>query len=469
MRIDESAVRRERTFMLVLSAVIVVTRIPLLFLGYGADGDAWRVAWRGVNLWRNGEYVPSRFPAFPLHEFLTAPLATIGGPLVSNGAMLVFFMLSVVVFRRLVQRLNTPSADLLTVTYAFFPLLWKNSAQSMDYVLGILLVLFAFKLYLERSYAAGAFLLGLSIATRVSNVLFLVPMLLLPAVESRRKIVPTMLPIAIGTALILYMPAIVGSDLLRNLPSAFLDRISMPIGDRIAFFLYRSVYAVGLIGAGSLVVSLFLLRHKIVFNSEKPEVRFAAVATLLFAALFFLVPDNREYLIPLIPFILLAVGIILPQKYLRIVCVCLLSYTVVNFDLITHDVGGNQLSPRISEGAVLRDFWMRRSLLEWRKSVPAFPLDDSTICLTGAGPILWFENALLVPADSAKERFGTDEVARSVIHPHLYYVENLPMDRIRDWSERGFTIVALKGVDAGPGGGDPGSAGIRVIDLPIPR
>jgi hypothetical protein len=469
MRDDPGAIRRERNVLLMVCGAVVLTRIPFLFLGYGSDGDAWRVAWRGVTLWRSGIYTPSRFPAFPLHEFLTAPLAAIGGPLVSNAATLLIFLGSIVLFRALVRRLKTPSADLLTVTYAFFPLLWKNSAQTMDYALGLLLVLAAFKLYLEGSYGRGAFLLGLAVATRLSNVLFIVPMLFLPAPESRSRIIPTILPVVLLTATVLYLPAMLWSDLLQNLPSAIFERISMPLDERIAFFAYRSVYAVGLIGAGCMVVAIFLLRHKIVFNAEKPELRFAGLATLLFAIFFFVVPDNREYLLPVIPFLLIGIGILLQPKYLRLVCACLLSYAVVNFDLVTHDVSGSQFSPRISEGLILREFGIRRNILEWRKSVAAFPLGDSTICITGAGPILWFENALLRPVENPVETFGTSEAAASIIQPHLYYVENLSADMMQRWKERGFRFATLHGVRTDPAGLPGTPEGLRVIDLPLPR
>ena len=57
---------------LILAIVYVASRVYWLDLGYGTDPDAWRVALVADYLWEEGEYLPSRFPGYPLHEFVTA-------------------------------------------------------------------------------------------------------------------------------------------------------------------------------------------------------------------------------------------------------------------------------------------------------------------------------------------------------------------------------------------------------------
>src|SRR3972149_4028824 len=63
---------------LALAFVYLAVRIPWLNLGYGTDPDAWRVALSAEHLLSDGEYLPSRLPGYPLHEFATVPLIRAG-------------------------------------------------------------------------------------------------------------------------------------------------------------------------------------------------------------------------------------------------------------------------------------------------------------------------------------------------------------------------------------------------------
>src|SRR5712692_6512927 len=114
----------------ILAALIIATRVPLLPLGYGSDSDAWRVAATASRLWNDGIYHPSRFPGFPLYEVLNAPMVALGGPLLCNSVTLVFFILSVFTFWKIVVLHNLQIGRLLVWTFAFLPILWKNSANT---------------------------------------------------------------------------------------------------------------------------------------------------------------------------------------------------------------------------------------------------------------------------------------------------------------------------------------------------
>jgi len=69
-----------------LAFIFLVVRLPWLWTGYGAETDAYRVALSGLHLWRDGEYLPSRLPGYPVHELLMAPLVALGGSVATNAA-----------------------------------------------------------------------------------------------------------------------------------------------------------------------------------------------------------------------------------------------------------------------------------------------------------------------------------------------------------------------------------------------
>ena len=58
----------DRNRTLLLLAGILLANLPFIFLGYGADTDAYRVARSASDLIFEHVYKPSRLPGYPLHE-----------------------------------------------------------------------------------------------------------------------------------------------------------------------------------------------------------------------------------------------------------------------------------------------------------------------------------------------------------------------------------------------------------------
>src|SRR5712692_1687428 len=67
-----------------LAAVFLLVRLPWLPTGYGAETDSYRVALSALHLWRDGEFLPSRLPGYPVHELLMAPFVLLGGSVATN-------------------------------------------------------------------------------------------------------------------------------------------------------------------------------------------------------------------------------------------------------------------------------------------------------------------------------------------------------------------------------------------------
>ena len=53
-----------------LILLVILSRLPFIGVGYGLDGDAWSVAITAEHWHSTGEYLASRLPGYPVHEFL---------------------------------------------------------------------------------------------------------------------------------------------------------------------------------------------------------------------------------------------------------------------------------------------------------------------------------------------------------------------------------------------------------------
>lgn len=457
---------------LVLVILIVITRLPLLFHGYGWDGDAWRVAWSAYVFWHEGVYIPSRFPGFPLYEFFNAPLVGIGGYLLSNAVTLLIFLAAVLTFRKILTIIRIPRVDILVWTFAFLPILWKNSAITLDYILGLTLILVSYLLLLRRSYGIAGLCLGLAAGTRITHLAFLIPMFFQLEGGEKWKQFMRMSAAAVGVTVISYLPVVLRAEFPGEVREYITDVRIYSAYRHVGNFLYRWVYAFGLPGMVFIALLLHLSRHRFVecWRSRDRSFRtsLAAVGTMLFA--FFLLPDEREYLIPLIPFAFIVFGFIVVRKtYLITAGICLFSYNVVNVDVIVHGFGRQRIAPAVAEGMVVRDFRLRTIYHEWRAAVSTVQVPDSSIVMIARGASFWMDNPLVAYESRSMESFGSRDVSRSRLRPHVYYVYALPYDRMKEYRSKGYAVFYLsdaKGYLESFLRYDLDTAGVRSIEVP---
>ena len=115
----------------IVITMTILTRLPFLWTGYGADDDDWLVAKSASLLWKTGVYHESRLPGYPLHEILSAPFVGLGGAPLSNTTTLVATLVSIVVWRKISNNIGKHK-KLLVIAFAFAPVVWQHSAETID-------------------------------------------------------------------------------------------------------------------------------------------------------------------------------------------------------------------------------------------------------------------------------------------------------------------------------------------------
>jgi hypothetical protein len=291
----------------VLGIIFVAVRAYWLDLGYGTDPDAWRVAMTATYLWETGDYLPSRLPGYPLHEFVTAALIK-GGWIATNASTMIASLVGVYVFASIARKLELPSKGVLTIAFAFTPLLWINSVMTMDYMWALTLVMGAYLLLLHRSPSLAGVLLGIAAGFRLTS-LFMLPIFWLLLWRSKeRGAIRSMTFPALAVALVVYMPVLLdyGINFLN-----FYDQDV--VADEFVKRLGKD--GLGIIGAFGLLIGLLLslprLRRLPRDLRADPHVLMWCAVLVLYVLSYLRLPHEIAYLIPLFPF-----GYFLMSRYM---------------------------------------------------------------------------------------------------------------------------------------------------------
>lgn len=427
-----------RWFLPLLLVCVVMSRFPLLFGGYGADGDAWRVAQTAQMLWQTGSYEVSRFPGYPLYELLLTPVIALGGAVASNTATLLVFLCSILLFRRILNIWETPHRDLTLVIYAFLPLLWKNSAVTMDYLWGLTAILGAVLFLLRGQHLAAGIALGLAAGFRPTHIVFVLPLLLL--IPSSKKSSGTLfVSTAAGVALLCFLPAFLSPTYFAMASEFFSRTTERWTLTSLAAFAYRLVFSVGL--AGTLLLGYFFLRYRLHIQHRLTLQPFLFSSVIVFTVvlLFFFLPDEREYLIPALPFLLICLSYIAAKKEYVLIGIVLVSFAFVSPDILEHSVSSRTVAPSINAGIVVHEFRQRMVLRERIRTLAEIPLPDSSVVMVGMGPQFWMQVPHLV-RDAAVTAQLQQESARSIHGTEHWYVYALKKQQMEDFRRRGYRL-----------------------------
>jgi hypothetical protein len=370
---------RPRAF-LALGAVYVISRIPWLDLGYGTDPDAWRVALSAHHLLDAAEYLPSRLPGYPLHEFVTAVFVK-GGWVWTNLSTVLVSVLGVYLFARLASELRLPARGALTVSFAFAPLLWINSVTTMDYMWALTAILGSYLLTIKgRPGLAGA-CLGLAVGFRVTSGAVAVPLGLLLWRQQRMRDLPRFVAALLAVSLLAYSPviAVYGLRFLNFYGASvtwqsFLNRLGKD--------------ALGVLGALAVLAGLALswrnLRRLPDDLRGDPHVLVWVTVVVLYFVSFVRLPHEIAYLTPVFPF-----GLFLMARYFRpfalraALAVILLAGFVditspgdtVNMDTFTE--------ARLGGGMLLSDLDTLRSQMDFADEVRQAEVPPNSVVMTG--------------------------------------------------------------------------------------
>jgi hypothetical protein len=353
-----------------LTFAFVLSRIPWLNRGYGTDPDAWRVALTANYLRDTGTYYPSRLPGYPLHEFVTTATGLVRqGWIWTNLSTVLISLAGVYIFAALAKKLELPNRGVLTLGFAFAPLLWINSAMTMDYMWALTFLMGAYLSLLYGQAQLSGLSLGLATGFRITSV-YMLPVfwLYIWRTKQRDQIRPltfTTLAVALASYTLVLMNY--GLNFLN-----FFDQ-KVPLEE---FVKRLGKDGLGVIGGLTLLVVLVLSFRRLRFFPRdlrhNPHVLTWTAAGVVFFLSYMRLPHEIAYLIPLFPF-----GFFLLARYLSrtLLIVSLVAIVLAGFVDITssNDATGLSVSTftsaNVGKGMLLSDRETLQNQMDFAREV----------------------------------------------------------------------------------------------------
>lgn len=375
--------------------------VPRLAINYGLDGDCIRGVIAAQTLVADYVYIPSRLPGNPAFEYLLACLSLLNGPLITNGAVLVFFGFAVAGFA--VAAEGAAHRTLLVCLFCLTPILLVNAATTIDYIPGLAALIWSYVAARAGRPVVTVLLFGLAVGFRISNALFALPLGFFLFYNSSGMVRSVLYP-AIGAAVgfVFYVPIFMRS----GLHSLVVPPHSYHGLSYILFTGYKLLMVLGPLATAGIAIMLavrlphiFRVTREALRRSDASYVA-ALAAAIVFVMLFLRHSDESAYLIPAIPFCYLLLDRWLDTRSLFILAALVVSFGVVSIEFKGGESGRRHITVKLQAGILLSDYFDRKELEVLRSGIVTIELPGPAVVLHGYGPMLGFENPGLERIDA---------------------------------------------------------------------
>lgn len=304
--------------------IVLLSRLPFIFNSLGTDLDAWREVYTGKVLHEDHIYNVSRFPGYPLPEFLYSfvynyPFWVINllSVLFTAGSCLYLF--------KILNFLSIKRSFLITLVFPFIPVIYLNSTTAMEYNWSLFFLLGSVYHLLKNNLWLSALLCGLMVSTRFNNIIFLPAFVFLLYIYSEKDI-KKVLQFSVSAFLsicIFFSPVILkyGIHFMQSYGDA-----EVSLGSILSL---ATLYIYGTLGILAIVLGLIIQffrgsRQKVKSISKNQFAIFSILMIGSNLAFFIRYPLESGYLIPSVPFVLILLQYILDEKLMKPVLFALL-------------------------------------------------------------------------------------------------------------------------------------------------
>lgn len=353
-----------------LASLFIISRIPLLNTGFGTDPDAWRIANSAYDLKNFFIYHPSRFPGYPLPEYVNSLIIDYGW-VATNSLTLILSLISVIIFAKILNELNVKNKGLIVITYAFLPIIWINSVSTMDYMWALTFIIITWYFVIMKKYILAGLMMGLATASRPTSILLILPFLYLIYQEDKTKRyfqnILSFLIVLLVTSISFFLPLYLryGLDFITFYP--FDQSLSAVWYDASYFF-----GSIAIIFGFIILISSFKVLYQKVFQEKDKMIIFLVLSILFIIIPFIKTPYEIAYLLPAVPFGLLLINRISKKKLFSVFCFLLLLNSFIGFNIMNSD-------NFIQEGVIKKERDVSLNIIHHLKKLIGSDINNSVI------------------------------------------------------------------------------------------
>ncbi|UCF70971.1 MAG: hypothetical protein JSW49_01470 [candidate division WOR-3 bacterium] len=425
--------------------IFLCSHIPMLFLGFGLDPDAWRIANTAFDLRHHLVYHASRFPGYPVPEFLNTVVIDFGYH-ATNSLTMLLSLLSALAFGRILREADNEEKGLLVLTYAFLPLVWINSTNTMDYMWSLSFIILTWLFIIKERYVVAGLLLAMAAGSRAASAAFVIPFFyLLHSRGSARAPIVRFLLTFFATSVFIYMPLLVTYGL------SFIHRYPSHTG--ILQIGYQALKYYGLPS----IILLTIILLAVARNLNKVSVKldkvgiFSLLSITTILVTFFLAPYQIEYLIPLVPFGLMLTQHLGRRSLFILLCCALMLHSFVNIGSIEHTGDGRITIQTLDAGAVIKNFAARRKQLAYARMLAKVELPKNSVAIVGTWlPIVAYLDERISSSAKAKQMFDSNLPRAGLWNfaKNIHYRYLIDRDELRQLQQSGHLIFYTEGIRA---------------------
>ncbi len=392
--------------LLIVAIIILLSRLPFIFTGFGSEEDAWGLALTAEQIDISGKYEVSRLPGHPFqeilysyiyqHGFLLMNLLTV---LISTGGFICFYLL--------LANHKVANPFYATMALAFVPVIYINSTNVMDYTWAMSAILCSAYLLSGRQMLLSGILLGVAIGCRITSGAMLLPYILYLIFDEKKLPVKEILILTLTTlitSLICFLPVIKTYGI-----SFFAYYEHFPIPALVKNLYKGTIGVMGTAGSIVLFALLFLsLRPvlailKIKDHAHRPLMIMSVCAALLYIIAFARLPLKSAFMIPAMPFLILIIVLSMKQQHVKwlfgsLIISCF--FIGVNLtdpnrgsppSIISYSVkaAGQMVSFDLLKGPVIADCEKQKAILDYTAKVIQSEKDIDEYSVVIAG---WYLN-----------------------------------------------------------------------------
>jgi hypothetical protein len=401
--------------ILLVAALILISRIPFLFSGYGSEEDAWGLILTARNISQSGIYEVSRMPGHPVQELLLSLLWQLPAWLL-NLFTAVISTAGIAVFMLTLKKLNITGYIPAGIALAFVPAVYINSSNVMDYTWAMSLTMCSFYLLTQKRIIAAGIMTGIAAGFRITALGMALPLAMLILDKSDPKSTLRLLfmfwIIAGVTALIVFLP-----PYLTYGPGFFMYYQYFPDPPFLKNAYKATIGAWGLIGFAALVIAGVAAGIKAMAGSAdgtadkqmnattKRLLILSFVVMVMYAYAYFRLPQKSAFVIPAAPFVILMLAILIKPVHLKWFAGAMIVSSLffgVNLDdpnrgsersplSFGFTAAGSTAAVDILYGPVIADQTKRENKIAYAKKVADQTLDSGKKTVIIAG---WFQNEI---------------------------------------------------------------------------